>query len=180
MALVVRTLQPDQLAIANSIKKEVLSLDPDQPVSRIMTLEKACSSNMGAIQLGTSVLTLVATGALALAAVGIYGVLSFAVSQRTHEIGVRMALGARPRDVLRMVLAQGMRVTAWGVIPGLLASLALGRVLSNSMFGVAPVEVFVLAGISLLLTTISLMACYVPARRAAIVDPMQALKNSGQ
>jgi putative ABC transport system permease protein len=176
MALVVETTLSDPLPVAGAVKQEVLAVDADQPVSRIMTMEKACTSNMGAIKLGTFVLSLVALGALILAVVGIYGVLSFSVSQRTHEIGLRMALGAQPRDVLRSVLRQGMMLTILGILPGLAASLALGRVLSSSLFGVAPVEILVLAGISLLLVLVALVACYLPARRAAAVDPMQALR----
>ncbi len=176
MALIVQTALPDPLGVASTVKQEVRAIDPGQPVSRIMTMEQACSSNMGVINLGTAVLGIVSLGALTLAAVGIYGVLSFSVSQRIHEIGVRMALGARPRDLLRLVIRQGMTLTVLGIIPGLAVSLALGRVLSSSLYGVEPVEFVILAGISLLLTLVSLLACYVPAHRAASVDPIRALR----
>jgi len=177
MALVVKTAASDPLAVIPSVKEELQALDPDQPVSRIMTMEKVCASNMGVIQFGTSVLGMVALGALILASVGLYGVLSFAVSQRTNEIGIRIAIGARPADVLRMVLRQGMALTLCGVVPGLAVSLVLGRVLSRAIFGISPVEPGILAGISTLLAAVALAACYLPARRAAAVDPIQALRS---
>jgi putative ABC transport system permease protein len=177
MALVVKTTASDPLAVIPAVKEELRSLDPDQPVSRIMTMEKVCALNMGVIQFGTSVLSMVALGALILASVGLYGVLSFSVSQRTNEIGVRIAIGARPADVLKLVLRQGMIVTLCGVVPGLAASLVLGRAVSRAIFGVSPVEPGILAGISILLIAVALAACYFPARRAAGVDPMQALRS---
>jgi putative ABC transport system permease protein len=177
MAVVAATALADPLAITAAVKQEVRAIDPDQPISRIMTMESVCSSNMGVIRFGTSALSLVAFGALILAAVGLYGVLSYAVSQRTHEIGVRVALGAGPRDILGLVLGQGLTLTLFGIVPGLTASLVLGRVLSSSLFGVRPVEFLILAGISLLFILVSATACYLPARRAASVDPMQALRN---
>jgi len=177
MALVVQTQLADPLEIAASVKQDVRAVDRDQPVSRIMTMEKVCASNMGAIKLGTSVLSLVALGALILASVGIYGVLAFSVSQRTNEIGIRMALGARPRDVLLLVLRHGLTLTLFGIIPGLAASFAIGRVISSSLFGVSPVEPLILAGTSLLFVVVALAASYLPARRAAEVDPIQALRS---
>jgi putative ABC transport system permease protein len=177
VALVVKTTTADPLALIPAVKEELRAVDPDQPVSRIMTMEKVCASNMGVIQFGTSVLSLVSLGAMILASVGLYGVLSFSVCQRTNEIGIRIALGARPMDVLKLVLRQGMTVTLCGVIPGLAASLLLGRVMSSSIFGVSPVEPGILAGISILLIVVALAACYLPARRAATIDPMQALRS---
>jgi putative ABC transport system permease protein len=177
MALVVQTQLADPLEIAASVKQDVRAVDRDQPVSRIMTMEKVCASNMGAIKLGTSVLSLVALGALILASVGIYGVLAFSVSQRTNEIGIRMALGARPRDALLLVLRHGLTLTLFGIIPGLAASFAIGRVISSSLFGVSPVEPLILAGTSLLFVVVALAACYLPARRAAAVDPIEALRS---
>lgn len=176
MALVIQTKHSDPLAIAAAVKQEVHAADPNQPVSGIMTMERACSANMGVIKLGTSVIGLVALGALILAALGIYGVISCSVTQRTGEIGIRMALGAQRRDVLGMVLRQGVSVTLLGIVPGLAASFVLGRVLSSALFGVSSMEIWILAGISLLIIMVALLACYLPARRAATVDPMQALR----
>jgi len=115
--------------------------------------------------------------ALALAAVGVYGVISYGVSQRTHEIGIRLALGAGRRDVLRLILTQGLKLVSLGVVIGLGAAFALARWMETMLFGVRPTDPLTFACIALLLIFIALLACWIPARRATIVDPMTALRR---
>ncbi len=177
MVLVVRASGSNPGAIAADIKKEVQAMQPGQPASQFRTMEEVMSGNLGVIRLGTSLLGIVAVGSLVLAAIGLYGVMAYAVSRRTGEIGIRMALGARAVDVMKMILGQGLALVLLAVVPGIAGSLALGRLLANRIYGVSPVEPAILGGALLLIVAVSLGACYVPARRATHVDPITALRS---
>jgi putative ABC transport system permease protein len=176
MMLAVQVKAGDAIKIAEALKREVQAVDPDQPVDRIRTMEQVLMQDMGVIQTGTRLLAVLAFGAVMLASVGIYGVLSHSVSRRSAEFGIRMALGARRMDVLAQVLREGLALTILGLVPGVAASLALGKLLSSSLFGVRPIEPLILGSLVLLLLFVALLACYMPARRATRVDPAVALR----
>jgi len=174
-SLVVRTKVPP-LALAETARNEILKLDPDQPVSNVRTLEQIAANSASLHRLMFVLLGLFAGAAVLLAAIGLYGVMAYLVSQRTREIGIRMALGAQRGDVLLQVMQQGLRLTVLGVATGLLGSFALTRVMSHLLFGVTPRDPVTFAGVALLLMAVALFACWLPARRAARVDPMVALR----
>ncbi|HKQ50765.1 MAG TPA: FtsX-like permease family protein, partial [Pyrinomonadaceae bacterium] len=173
--LVVRTTG-DPLRLVPAVRREVHGVDPDQPLSNIATLAEQLSEATGARGTGMVLLASFAGLALLLAVVGIYGVLAYFVAQRVPEIGVRLALGARPRDILTLVLKKGMGLVLAGVVIGLGASLALTRLMSSMLFGVGPTDPLTFLGVSALLAAVAFFACYVPARRATKVDPLTALR----
>ncbi|MBZ5591600.1 MAG: ABC transporter permease [Acidobacteriia bacterium] len=175
MSLVVRTASPPG-AILPAIKNAIWSIDKDQPIFSVRSMDEIISGVVSAQRLAFVLLGVFAFLALTLAAVGIYGVTSYAVSQRTHEIGMRMALGARKSDVLRLVVGDGMILAAIGVALGLGAALLLTRFLASILYGVDPTDAPTLLGVSLLVLVVSMLAGYIPARRAAKVDPMVALR----
>jgi putative ABC transport system permease protein len=174
--LVIRTVG-DPLNLVAAVRQAVWAVDRDQPVSNVRTMEEILAGEVTQRRLGMSLLVAFAALALLLASLGIYGVLSHAVTQRMPEIGMRMALGARPRDVLRMVLNDGMRLALLGLMIGLTASFALTRMMSNLLFGVSATDLLTFGTVSLLLISVSLIACYIPARRATKVDPLRALRH---
>ena len=176
MSLVIRTMSSRPLAAVQCVQREIQAINPNQPASGIRSMDQVMSANMGVISLGTSLLTVLAFGALILAAVGIYGVLSFSVSQRTAEIGIRLAIGAGRGNVLRLVLGQGLKLVTMAVVPGLAGSLALSRILSNRIHGVAPAEPLIMFGVLSFLSLVCVVACYLPARRATRIDPAQAFR----
>jgi putative ABC transport system permease protein len=174
--LVARTSNDPKLLIG-SIRNEVRALNRDAIVTSLMTMEQRLSNATSSMRFNASLLGLFALLALALAAIGIYGVVAYAVSERTREIGVRMALGAQARDVLMLVLFQGMKTIVAGLAIGLIAAYALTRVMSNLLYGVSATDSLTFAAVSLLLAAIALLACYIPARRATKVDPLTALRH---
>jgi putative ABC transport system permease protein len=175
MYLAVKT-QMDPLSLANAVRGEVLALDPDQPVYDVKSMEQLASTSLAERRLNMLLLAGFAVIALVLAAVGIYGVMSYSVAQRTHEMGIRMALGARQRNVLSLVVRQGMTLALIGVAAGLAGAFALTRLMTSLLYGVSTTDPLTFAVISLILTGVALAACLVPARRATKVDPMVALR----
>src|ERR1041384_5474335 len=175
MSLVVRA-SSEPSALATSIRDQILAVDPSQPVFDIKTMDERVSKSVAPTRFVMMMLGIFAALALILAAVGIYGVISYSVTQRTHEIGIRMALGAEARDVMRMVVRQGMTLALTGVVVGLVGAFALTRLMSGLLFGVSSTDTLTFGVTSLLLTGVALAACFVPARRATRVDAMIALR----
>jgi putative ABC transport system permease protein len=175
MTLILRTsVEPESLAAA--ARREILAIDKDQPVADVRTMESWLAESVARTRFGTLLLGGFAGLALLLAAIGIYGVMSHSVTQRQSEIGLRMALGAQARDVLLLVIRQGLTLVLVGVALGLLGALALTRVLSSLLYGVSATDPLTFAGIALLLLAVSWVACYIPASRAARVDPQIAMR----
>jgi putative ABC transport system permease protein len=176
MNLVVRTTTPPAQLI-NAIKAEVRALDPTQPVHNVVTMEQLLGRSLAPERFSMSLLSLLAALAMVLAATGIYGVMSYLVTQRVPEIGVRMALGATARDVLQLVLGQGLRLLVAGLALGLLTALLVMRWLARLLFDVSATDPLTFVTISMLLTTVAIVACWLPARRATKVDPLIALRH---
>jgi predicted permease len=173
--LVLRT-KGDAASVAAAVRQAVWSVDKDQPVSHVRTMDQVFAAAISQERFQALLLGLFAALALVLACVGLYGVISYAVAQRTHEIGVRMALGAQPFDVLRLVLRQGMGLTIAGLIVGIGIGLVAARVLSDLLYGVTPRDPLTFVGVPALLLLVAFLACYIPARRATRIDPLVALR----
>jgi len=167
----------DPLGLAAAVRRQVQVLDKDLPVSQMVTLKTYRDAGLGQERMIAGLLSGLGALALILAAIGIYGVMSFSVAQRRREIGIRIALGARASEVLRMVLGQGLALMLIGSAIGLAAAAAAARFIASLLYGVSPADPWTFATITLVLTATALVACYIPARRATRVDPMDALRN---
>jgi len=174
MAVMVRT-SGDPLMLAAAVREQVAALDQDLPVA-ITTMDQIRSDSMGGQRFNALLLGVFAALALGLAVVGVFGVINYSVAQRTHEIGVRIALGAKRSDIFKLVVGQGMVLALLGVAIGLGGAIALTRLIAGLLFGVSPTDFATFAVVSLLLAIVALAASYIPARRAMNVDPMVALR----
>jgi putative ABC transport system permease protein len=174
--LVVRTNQ-EPSKMTSAVREQVAALDRGVPVYQIATIDQLLSRSVAPQRFDLFLLVLFAALAVGLAAVGVYGVLAFSVSQRTHEIGIRLALGAHPRDVLRLIIQQAMKLVCAGIVLGMAGAVALTRLMSSLLYGVSPTDPVAFLAAALLLMTAAMIACYVPARRAMRVDPIVALRS---
>jgi putative ABC transport system permease protein len=176
ISLMVRTrVRPE--ALAEAVRKTVWSLDPDQPILQMGAMQARLDEFYAPRRFNMLLFGVFALIALLLAAAGIYGVLAYTVAQRTHEIGIRIALGAQPRDVLWLIVRQGLALTLIGVALGAAAALALTRVLQNLLYGVSATDPATFAGIALLLVGVAFITSFIPARRATKVDPLTSLRH---
>jgi len=151
-------------------------MDGDLPVFGVKTMDEYISQSVSTPRFNTTLLSIFAAVALVLTVVGLYGVMSYAVAQRTNEIGIRLALGAQTKDVLSLIIKQGLQLILLGLAIGLLVAVALMKIISGLLFGVTTKDPFTFVAVAVVLTFIALLACYVPARRATRVDPLEALR----
>jgi ABC-type antimicrobial peptide transport system permease subunit len=175
MSIAART-QGDSASAAQALKEQIWKVDSQLPVTKLETMGDVAASSFAARRFNMSLLSLFAALALVLAAIGIYGVMSNAVTQRTQEIGIRLALGARAVDVLKLIVRNGLTLVIIGVAFGLAGAFALTRLMTTLLFGVTPNDGFTIVAVSAVLIGVALLACLIPARRATRVDPLVALR----
>lgn len=175
MTLVVRTgSEPSQMVAA--VRRQVGTLDQDLPVSKIRTMEQLLEASFSGRRFNMLLMGVFAVAALLLACIGLYGLMAYSVTQRTHEIGIRVALGAQPLDIFKLITRQGMTLVLIGIVTGLSVAFALTRLISGLLYGVSATDPWVFIGVALLLILVALLACLIPARRATKVDPLVALR----
>jgi len=175
MTLITRATGNPSSVVA-AVRNEVQNIDKNLPISNPMPMSEWIVNSLYAARMGAMLLGIFAALALSLASIGLYGVMSFAVSQRTRELGIRMALGARPTDVFKLVLRQGFGLIMSGVVLGLIVSFAVSRLLATFLYGIKATDGITFAVIPIVLTIVAGIACYIPARRATKVDPLVALR----
>jgi putative ABC transport system permease protein len=176
MYLSVRT-NGDPLALAGAVRNEIRGLDPDQPVSDIRTMDERMGDTLWQSRFNMLLLTIFASVAVLLAAIGIYGMVSYNVTQRTSEIGIRVALGAQRKDVLKVIMKQGIIISLIGITIGLVAAFFLTRLLSTLLVGVSATDLTIFGVVTLMLLVITLLGNFIPARRATKIDPLIALRT---
>jgi putative ABC transport system permease protein len=175
MTLTIRSTG-DPTSLTAAVRHEVLGLDKDLPIFNVKTMQDVMAASTGSRRASVLLVSVFAGVALLLAAIGVYGVIAYTVTQRTRDIGLRMALGARAADVLFMIIGQGMRIALIGTGVGLIGALVITRVIGTLLFEVGVADPFTYAVVPLLLLSVTLIACWVPARRASRVDPIRALR----
>ncbi|HLJ40190.1 MAG TPA: FtsX-like permease family protein, partial [Candidatus Acidoferrales bacterium] len=158
------------------IRSALHDVDPGEPLTHVESMEQVVSGSLNDWRFHAILLGIFGTLAVLIAAVGVYGVISYSVAQRTHEIGIRLALGAQRRSVLRLVVGQGLKLACIGIVIGIAAAFALTRLMSSLLFGVSATDPLTFACVAILLVLVAMLACYIPARRAMRVDPMIALR----
>jgi len=167
----------DTAAIPSELRHEVQTIDPELPVFGAQTLDDVLSASLSVRRFSMQIIALFAATALLLAGLGIYGVISYLVSERTHDIGIRLALGAQRTRILQMVLRQGLQLAAAGAAVGLIGALIVSHAMAGLLYGVRPTDPLTFVGVAVLLVAVALFACYIPARRAIRIDPMIALRH---
>ena len=163
--------------MTSTLRREVLGLDKDLPIFNVKTMDDVVAASIGSRRLSTSLFSVFAAVALLLAAIGTYGVMAYTVTQRTRELGIRLALGAQRYDVLRLVVIQGMRFVVAGIVLGLIGVFPCTRLLQSLLFGVGATDFPTMLAVTLILGVVAFFACLLPARRASRVDPIEALRS---